>query len=320
MKHTAIIVTVGLALAAALSAPSAMAQNLRSFVSPTGNDANPCNLSSPCRFLQAALAKTAAGGEITILGTAGYNNGATVTITQPVSIVNPGAFEAGIIMPSNDHAVRVSANGGGIVSLRGLTLEGNHTGIDGIYYLGGDRLEITDCVIRNFTHDGINLNVGNGLSGVKTALVSRTIASNNGANGIEIAPLSFFALRGALDQVTTANNGQAVIVIDGTNATNGGFVDFVVSNSLSESNGATGITAQALANEKVEIKNSTVSNNGTAGLAVSNARVGLSTTSLVLNGSGFSISNSGIIFSFGDNIIENNRDPNTGSLTAASRQ
>src|SRR5262249_25644401 len=40
------------------------AQTLRTYVSGAGNDAGPCTVSSPCQTLQAALLKTAPGGEI----------------------------------------------------------------------------------------------------------------------------------------------------------------------------------------------------------------------------------------------------------------
>ena len=65
MKHTTIVVTVGLALATALPTVSAQAQSAHTFVSPTGNDSNPgCSIAAPCRTFQAALAATTASGEI----------------------------------------------------------------------------------------------------------------------------------------------------------------------------------------------------------------------------------------------------------------
>jgi predicted benzoate:H+ symporter BenE len=124
MKHTSIIVAVGLALIAALSAAPANALSGRTFVSPTGSDSNPCSLALPCRNLQAALYQTNPGGEIAILGTAGYSGGATLTIDRAISIVNPGAFEAGIIAPSGGNGIVVSAGATDAVSLRGLTIDG----------------------------------------------------------------------------------------------------------------------------------------------------------------------------------------------------
>ena len=102
MKHTTIVVTVGLALATALPTVSAQAQSAHTFVSPTGNDSNPgCSIAAPCRTFQAALAATTASGEISVLGTADYG---TFTINKAISIVNGGGFEAGIMVPSQGTA------------------------------------------------------------------------------------------------------------------------------------------------------------------------------------------------------------------------
>src|SRR5664279_3112357 len=113
---------VGLALAGALPAAHANAGAARTFVSPTGSDSNNCSLAAPCRFFQAAFAQTNAGGEIAVLGTAGYNNGATVTIDKAISIVNPGGFEAGIVVPSGGNGIVIAAGVNDAVNLRGLTL------------------------------------------------------------------------------------------------------------------------------------------------------------------------------------------------------
>src|SRR5271169_3183206 len=100
MKHTSIIVAIGLALAVALPAAPAQAQLQHTFVSSQGLDTNNCSLATPCRHLQAALLATTQGGEIAILDSAGYNGGTTVTITHAVSIVAPLGIEAEIAPPS----------------------------------------------------------------------------------------------------------------------------------------------------------------------------------------------------------------------------
>ena len=41
--------------------------------------------------------------------------------------------------------------------LRGLTLEGENSGYDGISLASADTVGIVHCVIRHFTHDGIAL-------------------------------------------------------------------------------------------------------------------------------------------------------------------
>jgi hypothetical protein len=154
-----------------------------------------------------------------------------------------------------------------------------------------------------------------------TIFIRDTTASDNGANGIEIAPNNPFLARGAIDHVIANANGQAGILINGANTGTGAFVDFAISGAIADSNGGDGFTINGVGDVKVEMKNSTSSNNGGNGLTVSNAKVGISATSLVVNtNSGFSNGNSGTLTSFGDNLIENNRLVNVGSLTPASKQ
>jgi hypothetical protein len=155
VKHTSIIVTVGLALAGLLSAAPAQAQSQHTFVSSQGNDANNCFLTTPCRHLQAALAATSPGGEIAILDTAGYNGGVTVTITQAVSIVAPLGIEALIAPPSGGIGIVIAAGASDAISLRGLSIDGAGIGLTGIQFNSGKSLTVENCVVRHMTGDGI---------------------------------------------------------------------------------------------------------------------------------------------------------------------
>src|SRR5437870_11556491 len=77
---------------AAAHKAAALAQ--RTFVSAaTGNDANPCTRTAPCRNFAAAIAQTASGGEVVVLDSGGYG---TVTINQAVSLIAPSGVYAGI--------------------------------------------------------------------------------------------------------------------------------------------------------------------------------------------------------------------------------
>src|SRR6266571_7551654 len=77
---------------AAVHKAAALAQ--RTFVSAaSGNDANPCTRTAPCRNFQAAIAQTASGGEVIVLDSGGYG---TVTINQSVSLIAPPGIYAGI--------------------------------------------------------------------------------------------------------------------------------------------------------------------------------------------------------------------------------
>src|ERR1700688_4656310 len=144
---------VGLALASTLSTAPAQAQATRTFVSPTGNDSAACSLAAPCRTFAAAYALTIAGGEIAVLGTAGYG---TLTISKAISIVNGGGFEAGIAVPSGGVGITINALTNDAVSLRGLSVEGGGTGASGIKFNTGKFLTVENCVIRHMTSDGID--------------------------------------------------------------------------------------------------------------------------------------------------------------------
>ena len=308
-----------LATALACSVASAPAYaRARVFVASYGNDANPCTFGSPCKTFQQAVNVVDAGGEVTAIDSAGFG---TIYITQSVTITSPPGVEAGIVGGGVGIYIATRGPGPYFVQLRGLTLDGMGLGNYGIYFDGGNtRVEIIDCVVRNTSFDGIALFPFLGAAGPNTVLISNTIVSNNVTHGIDLAPGSqgsFYNLRGAIDHVNTSGNGIG-INIDGTNSS--AFADFAISNSVSDSNGKTGIAVQGNNNVKVEIRDSTLSNNLGFGLTVSNAKVGMYANSLVINGAAFSNSNSGTIFSFGNNNLENNGGVPTGTLTPVTGQ
>lgn len=128
MNRTAIVITAGLALAAALSAAPAQALNNRSFVSAQGSDGNPCTAPSPCRSYQTAHDSTNAGGEVVTLDSAGFG---LVTITKSLTISSIGV-EGAITTLSGQTAVTIAAGASDIVKLNGLTLIGGNAGTTGI--------------------------------------------------------------------------------------------------------------------------------------------------------------------------------------------
>jgi hypothetical protein len=301
-------------------AHSAQAQRARVFVASYGSDSNPCTFGSPCKTFQQAVDVVAAGGEVTAIDSAGFG---PITITKAVTITSPNGVEAGIVPAAGDPAIIVKTFvATTVVALRGLTLEGQGTASDGVQVTGTGRIEIFDCVIRNFTHDGINFHIGQtGSTNPTTVFVSNTIAVDNGAAGIEMTPINPFLGRGVFTNVKTAGNGGSGILLDGTQTGNGAFVDVQLSDIVSDSNGGDGITVLGVGDVKVDIRNSVSSNNAGYGLSVSNAKVSISNNSLVLNSqAGFSNINSGTLFSFQDNIIENNRLANVGTMTTDNKQ
>ena len=56
----------------ALLFPAAASALQRTFVSTSGNDANPCTLPLPCRTFNAAIAQASSGSEVIVLDSGGY--------------------------------------------------------------------------------------------------------------------------------------------------------------------------------------------------------------------------------------------------------
>ena len=80
-----IALLLAMTMAPWLAPTSAHAQSMNTYVSGKGNDGNPCSSNQPCKTLQGALTKTAAGGQINALDSANYGY---VTINHAVSIVS----------------------------------------------------------------------------------------------------------------------------------------------------------------------------------------------------------------------------------------
>src|ERR1700760_2459988 len=66
-----------------LPAGPAHAQATRTWVSGTGDDANPCSRTAPCKTFAGTISKTAPNGIINCIDPAGYG---TVTITKSITI------------------------------------------------------------------------------------------------------------------------------------------------------------------------------------------------------------------------------------------
>ena len=172
MTRIAIVIAAALAFTATLPAISAHAAGRdRVFVASYGSDSNPCTFGSPCKTFQVAVGAVAAGGEVTAIDSAGFG---PITINKSVTITSPAGVEAGIVdQSSGGDAITINTNGA--VFLRGLTIDGSIGGYNAITLDHATSLTIVDCVIRNFTHDGIHL--GPYLQSFVSIL--NTIASNN---------------------------------------------------------------------------------------------------------------------------------------------
>jgi hypothetical protein len=151
------------------------------FVSGVGDDVNPGNRWAPCKTFAGAIAKTAAGGVITVLDPGGFG---TVTITKAITI--EGDDQDGSILASGTNGINVNAGPTDIVTIRHLNIDGAGTthGLNGINILAGGAVHIEDCQIGTFSSTGISVNPST--AGAQIYVKNATI--HNTTTGIAIAP------------------------------------------------------------------------------------------------------------------------------------
>ena len=312
-------------VAAATGAP-------RTFVASTGNDANPCTLTSPCRSLGAALALTIADGEVVVVDSAGYG---PVVLNKAVTVVAPPGVYAGISV-SSGHGVDVDP-GAGTVVLRGLVLNGLGGDV-GINLMSGNALYIENCVISGFTNTGVNavpssaatvfvrdstirgnaagaiFGTTAGASGVLNAQIERTHVENNSTIGIGFTSNSATA---SIDDSVVTGSPVALNV----NPTVGGAITRVTVRKSSFAGavtsgvrvgGAAGTTAVGT------LVKSQVSESGTGLELLTGGTAYLSDTSVVRNTTGIAHV-SGAAVSLGDNRLAGNGANGTFTSTVSKQ-
>jgi parallel beta helix pectate lyase-like protein len=134
--------------AAVMSLPftlTAQAQNSRSFVATTGNDASDCSASAYCRTFARALTVTNSGGEIVVVDSGGFG---PATITQAVIISAVGVDAS--ISQTAEFLSGVFIDTPGNVTIRGLHLNGGSTGGQGIWAHQVGILRLYDVAIDSF--------------------------------------------------------------------------------------------------------------------------------------------------------------------------
>jgi hypothetical protein len=232
MRHIALLFSAA-ALSAVAAAP-AHAQATRTWVSGVGDDANPCSRTAPCKTFPGAISKTAAGGEINCLDSAGFGG---VTITKSMALVCDGVV--GGILASGTFGITINGAGAEVI-VRGLAINGGPPtipGTNGIRFLQGNSLLVQDTQIYGFNAANGNGILVNPTAGtLKVTILNSTITHNGTAangNGISIAPTGSAAVRAVLQNVTVSNNFVGVSA--------NGLVNVQIDASSISSNLSTGI-------------------------------------------------------------------------------
>jgi hypothetical protein len=310
MRKIVLPLTHALIIAASMhgiAEAGSLSPQTRTYVSGTGSDSNACSASSPCKTFQAALALTVAGGEIFVLNSANYG---AVTINKAVTITSEGAV-AGVLATSGV-GITINAGAGDVVNLRGLDLDGGKTGTSGIQFNSGQALNIQKSAVRNFTNSGVSFAPN---AGTSSLVVSDTAFTNNGRNGILVAPSGSGAVKGALTRVVAAANGLATngVGIFAYGAGSTGAVNLTLTDTVANNN-SYGAGAVAAA---VMIRNSTVSNNGVGIQADQGAVVRVGQSTVTGNAVGWQAANGGLLQSFGTNNVSGNQTDGTLTSTLA---
>jgi hypothetical protein len=307
---------------------AASAQASRTWVSGVGDDANPCSRTAPCKTFAGAISKTAAGGEISVLDPGGYGG---VTITKSITINNTGG-EAGVLV-SGTNAIIINAAATDRVTLRGLTIEGLGTGLNGIRVLSAAEVVVDNCQIQGFRGTSPAAGIVLAPSSGTTRLTVRdsTINANgqavagNGNAGIAVKPTGSGTAIADINNTHLANNGTGLFT-DSSLTTGSVFV--TISNSQIVGNTLDGVLAKAAAtgNHRVAVENNTIANNAftppvAAGVRADGtaATVRIYNNVITFNRIGVKLDNSGVINSYGGNIINGNYDNGTFSSTQATQ-
>ena len=291
MRRIALLALVIGLLAPFLASAPANAQATRTWVSGVGDDANPCSRTAPCKTFAGAISKTAPAGEIDCLDPGGFG---AVTITKSITL-NCSATLGSVLVSGTNGIVVAAATTDNIV-LRNIQIQGIGTGISGLRILTAATVTIENCVITQFTQQGIS---DARTAGSTKLFVRNTVISNNGGAGIGLAATGPNNV--VLDNVSSINNLSGLTAAFGNNV--------VAQHSVFSSNSSNGV--QTDSGGTVNIDNSTISHNGTG--ASSAGTIRLSNSSFTLNQAG------GSFISYGNNrTLGNGTDPTITNAGAAS--
>lgn len=294
LKATALV----LALCLLLASPAA-AQLVRTWVSTTGLDTNPCTRAAPCRNFAAAVAAVDERGEVVVLDSGGYG---PVTITRSVSLIAPASVHAAIA-PTANWAILIDGDDNTEVIVRGLYLN-SQGGLFGVNGFNLRTLHVESCVTNGFLR-GVEFQPG--LDGA-TLYVRDSVFRNNTQNGIRLSHGPFI-LRAMISRShfqgnnmfgIAAGDAAQVVAVDVTSSgANGGFATHTFDTPA-----------------VVVLERAVASNSGVGAATIGGpGRVRLSNCTLTNNSIGMQFSIGGQVLSRGNNFIEGNGSDQTPSGT-----
>ncbi|HEX8180981.1 MAG TPA: hypothetical protein VF525_15650 [Pyrinomonadaceae bacterium] len=270
-----------------------------------GDDVNPCSRTAPCKTFAGAISKTFINGEIDALDPAGYG---TINITKSITI--DGTATLASILASGTTGVIVNIAGGNAndpqrtVRLRGLSIYGGgasgtvgtRTGVNGINFVSGLHVFVEDCVISDFTNNGINFAAS---ADSPNLYVRNTVIRNCSGDGINVS-------NSAAGQTSKASLNTTHLL----NCTNGlasrDRSRVVARDCVFSNNTSNGVVVISAINDAVAmVEDSSITHN-TTGIGTANTTsIRINNDVITNNGTGVS-SPAGQVRSFGHNMIKGN--------------
>ena len=237
-------------------ASAAQAQATRTWVSGVGDDVNPCSRTAPCKTFAGAISKTAKDGEISVLDPGGYG---AVTITKSIYINGTHGAGYGSILHSLTNGVNINITAVDdvrkAVRLRALDINGASTGINGVSILAANNVWIEDSVIDGTTGNGTTSGIGIRVATAASCnlYVSDTVIHKH-VTGIRVTTSAGFA-------VANIRNSNIEGNTTGLDVSTNGFA--AVESCRFAANTTNGVATTA-ASATITIRDSILSNNGTA--------------------------------------------------------
>jgi hypothetical protein len=204
-----LLAVLGTVFALSLAVDPAQAQVTRTWVSGTGDDGAACSRTAPCKTFAAAIAQTAAGGQINCLDPAGFG---ALTINKSITIDCHEEFASILVSGTNGITINFDAFADSfkMVNLRNLSIDGSGASGTGISITGdgtGTFVSIEGGFINHFAGGGIVDGRKNG-----AMAVSNTTVTNNTGAGISVASAGAGGfLYETLTNVRVDNNNYGII-------------------------------------------------------------------------------------------------------------
>jgi hypothetical protein len=259
-------------------ASMAQAQATRTWVSGVGDDVNPCSRTAPCKTFAGAISKTAVNGEINCLDPAGYG---AVTVTKSITIDCEDTQGSILSAGTNGVIVNITSvtDTKKAFKLRGVSINGAGTGINGIRVLAANTVHLDEVVIDGVTQHGVSLET---TSGTPKVFIQDTHIRSVAGNAVN----SFISGGSMKIAIGGSQLGAAGIGLNLSGNTSASISD-------SEINGNT--TGVQAFNASLAVVGCTIANNTTGVVSGTGGSVRLFSTLVTHNGTGLSATGGSIV-------------------------